>query len=147
MPSNSRSTGEIAVRLRRCDGCAVLEVADTGVGVPAQELPRLFERFHRVEGTPGRTHEGSGIGLALVQELVKLHGGHHRRRPATLGRGTTFRVRLPFGSAHLPADRIKAPRSPARSAAIGAQAFVQEALRWLPRAPAPTTVDPAGTDR
>ena len=54
---------------------ALLEVADTGVGIPRQELPRLFERFHRVEGAQGRTHEGSGIGLALVQELVKLHGG------------------------------------------------------------------------
>ena len=55
---------------------------DTGVGIPADELPRLFERFHRVEGTRGRTHEGTGIGLALVQELVELHGGSVDRRPA-----------------------------------------------------------------
>ena len=52
-----------------------LAVRDTGTGIPADELPKLFERFHRVAGAQGRTHEGSGIGLALVQELVKLHGG------------------------------------------------------------------------
>ena len=56
-----------------------LRVCDTGVGIPPQELPRLFDRFHRIENTRSRTHEGSGIGLALVQELVKLHGGAVRR--------------------------------------------------------------------
>ncbi len=59
----------------REDGQAVLDVSDTGAGVPEHEVPRLFDRFYRVEGTQARTHEGSGIGLALVQELVKLHGG------------------------------------------------------------------------
>ena len=63
--------GEIAVTLREDGGTAVLTVWDTGTGIPEAELPRLFERFHRVEGVVGRTHEGSGIGLALVQELVK----------------------------------------------------------------------------
>ena len=62
---------------------------DTGTGIPAEELPRLFERFHRVENARGRTHEGSGIGLALVQELVKLHGGSIRAE-SVLGQGTTF---------------------------------------------------------
>ena len=59
-----------------------LMVRDTGMGIPAAELPRIFERFHRVEGTRARTHEGSGIGLALTQELVRLHGGSdsHRER-------------------------------------------------------------------
>jgi signal transduction histidine kinase len=67
--------GEIAVTLRRAGRAVELIVRDTGTGVPAAEMPRLFERFHRVENARGRTHEGSGIGLALVQELVKLHGG------------------------------------------------------------------------
>ena len=63
-------------RRARADGrSAVLVVSDTGVGIPQSELPRLFERFHRVEGQKSRSFEGSGIGLALVQELVKLHGG------------------------------------------------------------------------
>jgi PAS domain S-box-containing protein len=122
--------GSVVVRLHGHEDSVVLEVSDTGTGVPEHELPRLFERFHRVEGTRGRTQEGSGIGLALVQELVKLHGGmiHATSRH---GRGTTFLVTLPLGMRHLPHDRIKASR-PLASTAIGAQAFVQEALRWIP---------------
>jgi signal transduction histidine kinase len=67
--------GEIEVKLRQTGDHFTLAVRDTGTGIPAHELPKLFERFHRVAGAHGRTHEGSGIGLALVQELVKLHGG------------------------------------------------------------------------
>ena len=131
--------GEVAVRLSHNDQAAVLEVSDTGIGVPEHELPRLFERFHRVEGAQGRTHEGSGIGLALVQELVKLHGGTIEVSSAP-GKGTRFAVHVPMGSAHLPADRIKAPRG-LTSTAIGARVFVQEALRWLqdPADSAPST--------
>ena len=125
--------GSIAVRLRRVGMHAALEIADTGVGIPAHEIPRLFERFHRVGGALGRTHEGSGIGLALVKELVKLHGATIEAASES-GRGTSFRVLLPFGSAHLPADRLKAPLDQTPST-IGAQAFVQEALRWLPDIP------------
>ena len=124
--------GSVRVRLAREEDHAVLEVSDTGAGVPEHEVPRLFDRFYRVEGTQARTHEGSGIGLALVQELVKLHGGSIEAT-SELGAGTTFRVRIPFGSAHIPPERIKA--SPAlASTAIGTQAYVQEALRWLPDA-------------
>jgi signal transduction histidine kinase len=77
--------GRIEVSLRRLDGDAPggsveLTVSDTGTGIPEDELPRLFERFYRVKGASGRTYEGSGIGLALVRELVKLHGGHVRVR-------------------------------------------------------------------
>ena len=121
--------GMVTVRLRREKDHAILEVADTGVGVPEQELPRVFERFHRVEATHGRTHEGSGIGLALVQELVKLHGSTIEA-DSVLGEGTTFRVLLPFGATHLPPDRVLAPRV-LSSTAIGARTFVHEALRWL----------------
>lgn len=123
--------GSVAVRLFRDDTAAMLEVADTGVGIPAHELPRLFDRFHRVEGVEGRTHEGSGIGLALVQELVKLHGGSITVE-SHVGEGTRFLVRIPFGSKHLPAEHVKAPRRPTAASAVGARAFVQEALRWLP---------------
>ena len=102
--------GQVSVVLKRDGTHAVLEVADTGIGVPEHELPRLFERFHRVEGAQARTHEGSGIGLALVQELVKLHGGSIDAESEP-GRGTTFRVRIPFGDAHLPAERRKRRRT------------------------------------
>ena len=97
--------GTIRVRLAAEGPHAVLAVSDTGVGIPAKELPHLFERFHRVEGSPGRTHEGSGIGLALVQELVKLHGGSVHVESAP-GVGTTFRVCVPLGTAHLPQSRV-----------------------------------------
>jgi signal transduction histidine kinase len=122
--------GKISVHLAQADGKALLEVADTGVGIPPDELPRLFERFHRIEGAGGRTQEGSGIGLALARELIELHGGTIEAASRG-GEGAVFRVRIPFGTAHLPADRIEAPRTLA-STATAAQAYVQEALRWLP---------------
>jgi signal transduction histidine kinase len=134
-------SGRVAVRLGRADGQALLEVSDTGVGVPAHEIPHLFDRFHRVEGTKARTHEGSGIGLALVQELVRLHGGSIEAT-STLGVGTSFQVRVPFGTAHVPPERIQAPEL--ASTAIGAQAYVEEALRWLPEEARDETPDTAG---
>jgi PAS domain S-box-containing protein len=126
--------GRIEVALRDERDSAVLEVRDTGVGVPADHLPRLFERFNRVEGTRGRTFEGSGIGLALVRELVALHGGRIEAASA-VGRGTTFTVTVPHGKAHLPAELVQddaaAAVPPERAAA-----FVEEALGWLPEAQA-----------
>ncbi len=122
--------GKIAIQLARAGDHVELRVRDTGVGIPAHELPRLFDRFHRIENTRSRTHEGSGIGLALVQELVKLHGGSVRVE-SVAGEGSTFIVSLPLGSAHLPADRIGGTRTLA-STALGAAPFVEEALRWLP---------------
>jgi PAS domain S-box-containing protein len=129
--------GEITVRLKRDGTCASLEVSDTGVGIPHEEIPRLFERFHRVESTQGRTQEGSGIGLALVLELVKLHGGRIDAA-SELGRGSTFCIRVPLGHAHLAPERIKAPSALA-STATGALAYVQEALRWIPEAQSEVT--------
>jgi signal transduction histidine kinase len=125
--------GEIAVAVRpSADGSAAeLIVRDTGTGIPEHELPRLFERFHRVEGAKGRTFEGSGIGLALVQELVRLHGGAIRA-DSQFGCGSTFTVTVPLGGSHLPADRIRGERTRV-STGIRAQAYVEEALRWLPQ--------------
>ena len=124
--------GEIAVSLRQVDRAVELRVRDTGTGVPAEEIPRLFERFHRVENARGRTHEGSGIGLALVQELVHLHGGSISA-DSEVGRGTTFTISIPMGSQHLPQDQVgNRPAAPLPTA--GANPFVEEALRWLPDA-------------
>ncbi len=122
--------GEIEVSLSRSASGARLVVRDTGVGISEEQLPHIFERFHRVEGTRARTHEGTGIGLALVQELVRLHGGTVEAE-SIFGRGTSFHVTIPFGRSHLPADRIGGPRASA-STAIGADAFIAETLRWLP---------------
>ena len=109
---------------------AILEVEDTGTGIPAAELPHLFERFHRVQGARARTYEGSGIGLALVQELVRLHGGTVQVRSRE-GHGSTFTVIIPTGTSHLPSDRIQAART-LTSTALGAVPYLEEALRWLP---------------
>ena len=121
--------GEIEVSLRELDAA----VRDDACATPGQayrriEIPRLFERFHRVKGARGRSYEGSGIGLALVQELVKLHGGSVRVE-SEVDRGSTFIVSLPLGKAHLPADRIQAART-ATSTALAADAYVNEAERW-----------------
>ncbi|MDZ8104122.1 MAG: ATP-binding protein [Nostoc sp. DedQUE12a] len=107
-----------------------LSVRDTGIGIPAAEIPHLFERFHRVKGAQGRTFEGSGIGLSLVQELVKMHGGTVQVS-TVLGVGSCFTVSIPTGYAHLPPDRISAPRTLA-STALGAAPYIEEAMRWLP---------------
>src|SRR4029079_8458516 len=97
--------GSVSVAVRRQGGDAVVNIADTGIGVPAAEIPRLFERFHRIESAYARSNEGSGIGLALVKELVALHGGTITA-DSTEGAGTTFTIRVPFGTAHLPADTL-----------------------------------------
>ncbi len=122
--------GEIRVRLAETERNVQLTVTDSGIGIPAAELPKLFERFHRVEGAAGRSFEGSGIGLALVSDLVQLHGGeiHVASEP---GRGTTFTVELPLGSAHLPAEQVREDAD-AGAAPLRAAAFVEEAMRWIP---------------
>ena len=132
--------GQIEVVLRQVGEAAELAVRDTGTGIAPEEVPRLFERFHRVQGARGRTHEGTGIGLAMVRELVALHGGTVRVE-SVYGQGSTFTVLVPLGSAHLPADRIRAT-GPSTSTALSANPQVEEALRWLPD-PGPTVLGAA----
>jgi PAS domain S-box-containing protein len=122
--------GSIAVTLREFSGRVELAVADTGTGIPAAEIPNLFKRFHRVHGARGRTYEGSGIGLALVDDLVKLHGGTIRVE-SELGVGTTFTITVPKGFRHLPEEQVRHTVS-AGHGEINAGMFVEEARRWLP---------------
>ncbi|MDZ7952388.1 ATP-binding protein [Nostoc sp. DedQUE09] len=122
--------GEIAVSLQWLNDHVEFAVKDTGIGIPAEEITHLFERFHRVKGAQGRTFEGSGIGLSLVQELVQMHGGTVNVT-SVLGAGSCFTVSIPTGYTHLPPDRISAPRTLA-STALGATPYLEEALRWLP---------------
>ena len=89
--------GTIGVRVRSEAGQAVVEVADTGCGVPAGEVPRLFERFRRIASARSRSNEGSGIGLALVRELVTLNGGTITAASEE-GSGTIFTIRLPWAA-------------------------------------------------
>jgi PAS domain S-box-containing protein len=121
--------GGIRVLLHEADGMAELQVSDTGVGIPAADLGRVFERFHRVEGQAGRSVEGSGIGLSLVRELMQLHGGTIAVT-SEQGVGTRFTLRLPFSGAQ--SAPAAAPAAPARRAGAMAQRYADEALGWLP---------------
>ena len=97
--------GEIKVSLCVRRGRVELLVSDTGAGIPAAEQPHIFERFHSVRGTHSRTHEGTGIGLSLVQELAKIHGGEVQVHSVE-GQGATFTVSIPTGHAHLPKESV-----------------------------------------
>jgi len=123
--------GEIRVETRTSpDGKhAQITVSDTGTGIPAEELPHLFDRFRRIEGARGRSIEGSGIGLALVQELIKAHGGHIEIS-SDVGRGTAATINVPFGDAHLPRDQVGRLRETDTTQAR-VQPYIDEALGWL----------------
>jgi len=122
--------GEITISLKQEGDRVELSVSDTGTGIPEDELQHLFERFHRVKGARGRTYEGSGIGLALVQELVKLHSGTVSV-VSEVERGSTFSVSIPIGSDHLPAERLGAAKTLV-STGLRGEAYVEEVTKWLP---------------
>lgn len=125
--------GGITVELAAAPSWVELRVRDTGTGIAPEDLGRVFERFQRVERSAARTHEGSGIGLALVKELVTIHGGTIEASSA-VGAGTEFRVRLPRGCAHLPSDRVVAADARHARDVHGSKTvapYLQEALRWL----------------
>ena len=124
--------GRITIHQRVVGGCIEMAVEDTGNGIPANQIENVFKRFYRIEGARGRTHEGTGIGLALVQELAKLHGGAVRVE-CIEKIGCTFTVSIPLGKEHLPADRILA-QSTIPATNIQSNAYVEEAIAWLPNA-------------
>jgi PAS domain S-box-containing protein len=134
--------GSVRLSLATADGQAVLRVADTGIGISAQDMPRLFERFHRGSTPQARSNEGSGIGLALVKELVGLHGGTITAGSQP-GGGTVFTVSIPLGRSHLADDSVHPAGQPVPPDV--ADSFLEEALRWLPsEAPVPADGSPAG---
>ena len=146
--------GHIEVILRRAGAYSELVVSDTGTGIAAEHIPHLFRRFYRIPDAHGRSEEGSGLGLALVDEFVRIHGGsvNVTSEPGT---GTSFTIRLLMGEAHLPADRIMRDGGGA-AAPADAATFVEDALRWLPGAAAavlerdaddvPPVVEPVAAD-
>jgi PAS domain S-box-containing protein len=123
--------GSVVVRLRVVENGVQLSVTDTGTGIPREEIPRVFERFHRVENSRSRTFEGTGIGLALVRELTKFHGGTVEVT-SSLEKGSTFTVTIPLGKAHLPANHVQA-KLRRRSSPLSHDTYVEEAQRWLPQ--------------
>ncbi len=123
--------GEIRVRISCDQTAARLSVTDTGTGIPESELPHLFERFRRVEGARRRSHEGTGIGLALVKELVDMHGGQISVQ-STQAIGTTFTISIPFGHRHLANGRIVADEMNPVVLQGSVVSYVREAIGWLP---------------
>ncbi len=132
-------TGAITVRLEHREASALLSVVDTGIGIEPAEQAKLFERFHRVLSARARTHEGSGIGLALVAELTQLHGGRAEVHSEP-GTGSAFSVEIPFGCEHLPPDQV-GPDERELSIEREAAGFLAEASRWL----TPSSVDASPT--
>ncbi len=126
--------GSVAVRVRHRDDHAELVVEDSGVGIDEDALPRVFDRFHRVTSQRARSHEGTGIGLSLVEQLVRLHGGEIDVA-STPGEGTAFTVRIPYGTDHLPADHLRSGPAAGPTGA-GPVPYVEEAARWLGDTPA-----------
>jgi signal transduction histidine kinase len=123
--------GEIRVSISVEPGGVQLQVSDTGTGIPERELQHLFERFRRIEDARRRSHEGSGIGLALVQELVEMHGGTIEVE-SRQGVGSTFTITLPFGHGHLSQGHVVVDQVQPVVLQGSAVAYVQEALGWLP---------------
>ncbi|HVQ17350.1 MAG TPA: response regulator, partial [Vicinamibacterales bacterium] len=120
--------GEVRVTLSAQNEWVALEVCDTGCGIAEADLSRVFERFHRGQTTHARTAEGSGIGLSLVHELVKLHGGTIEVA-SVVNQGTTVTVRMRRGTKHLPSEQVSVTR---RTTAVAAAApFLEEASGWI----------------
>lgn len=97
--------GAIQISLNTFEQRCYLEIEDTGIGIRKEQLPHIFGRFQQADGSASRIHEGTGLGLALVKELVELHGGEISVS-STYGTGTLFTVELPLGTDHLPTNRI-----------------------------------------
>lgn len=129
--------GGIDVAVRGEDDAVVLTVSDTGIGIPADELPLVFDRFHRVPGSLARNREGTGIGLALVRELIALHGGSVTVASEP-GVGSTFTVTVPYGSPDAEGDADH-PAAPSEAARGTAEWWEQDAApREQPIAPSDT---------
>ncbi len=97
--------GRVWVRLHRTATHVQIEVQDTGIGIPAEHLPHIFERFYRVDKSRSRMSGGSGIGLTISQHLVELHGGHITAHSQGVGHGSTFRIELPLRQPPCPSSQ------------------------------------------
>ncbi|MEJ8755580.1 ATP-binding protein [Pontibacter sp. H259] len=123
--------GSISIELVELERTVELRVSDTGIGIPAHEMPRLFERFHRIEQPYKRTFEGTGIGLALVSELVKLHNGTIEVK-SKAGEGSTFIITVAKGTRHLPKDKTEIKNDYKGLASQLTGQYLSEAHTWLP---------------
>ena len=120
--------GGITVAVDAAEEGARLIISDTGVGIADNEKTKIFERFHRVNDSRGRTYEGSGIGLALIKELILLHGGTITV-DSEINKGSCFIVTIPFGKAHLQSKWLS--HKPTVQHKTIAPQFTEEAARWF----------------
>ncbi|MEJ7766651.1 MAG: ATP-binding protein [Chitinophagaceae bacterium] len=120
--------GSITLSITTGNNQVFLKVRDTGVGIPENELPKIFQRFHRVQNVVGRTYEGTGIGLSLVSELVKLHGGEISVQSKE-AEGSVFAVSIPTGKWHLPSEHIVEKETDFTS--FGENTFIDEAATLI----------------
>ena len=88
--------GRVSIEVRRAEGAVRITVEDTGVGIPEEDMPRIFERFYRVDKARSREAGGTGLGLSIVQEAVQRRGGEITVSPREGGGGTRFIVTLPL---------------------------------------------------
>ena len=109
--------GHVQLRLERINSSVEITVSDTGLGISREFLPHIFERFRQADAGSTRSHAGLGLGLAIVRNLVELHGGTVNASSAGPGTGSTFRVRLPVMIVHPPPVEEKRvhPRQPTRA--------------------------------
>ena len=119
----------MSCRLSSSERHVIFSVRDTGIGIPSHEVHRIFENFHRAHDQKGRSFEGTGMGLALTQALVNLHGGKMQVE-STFGHGTTFTVYMPVGNTHLPPNQVSIESSTEDNVRQYGQSIVDEAARW-----------------
>lgn len=122
--------GMIEIKIKSVKRHVQLHVCDSGIGISQENLSKIFKRFVRIENARARAHEGSGIGLALVKQLVDMHGGSIKVK-STPGKGTEFIVTMPKGKNHLPPAMIHEFQEAAVPTTLSAS-FVGEAYNWLP---------------
>ncbi len=122
--------GKIEVSLRSYKRQVQLQIIDTGIGISASNLPKIFERFTRIPNARSRTYEGTGIGLALVKELVHIHGGRIKVTSKE-GKGTVFVVSIPLGKEHLPAKNIYEMKEKSAENLLSS-IYELESMNWLP---------------
>ena len=123
------SEGKISVHIAETENKLRVDVTDTGTGIPEDKIDKIFDRFYRVENMEGRSQEGTGIGLALVKELVKIHQGIISVH-SIVGAGSRFRIEIPLGKSHLPAEKIL-EYAIESSGNTYSNAILEEAKGWL----------------
>ena len=135
--------GRIDVSASQEDDMVTVRISDTGIGIPAEQLPHIFDRFYQVDGSATRRHQGLGLGLALVRELINRHGGDVTASSDS-GNGTTFVLRFPHAPCDTQSDMENSEPTPDRLANDPLRTFDRKAsIRAITEpAPAPLTAPP-----